>query len=62
MLSDGFELGMCGRVPRRGQIYFVLKRLLGYSNVRCYDAGWTEGAARPEIPIVSETQDIKSKP
>jgi 3-mercaptopyruvate sulfurtransferase SseA len=29
----------------------VLKRLLGYKNVYYYDAGWTEWAARQELPV-----------
>jgi thiosulfate/3-mercaptopyruvate sulfurtransferase len=40
---------------------FVLKHLLGYPNVRWYDAGWTEWATRPELPVVNETRDIKRK-
>jgi thiosulfate/3-mercaptopyruvate sulfurtransferase len=38
------------------QTYFVLTRLLGYTHVRWYDAGWTEWAARPEWPVVSEVK------
>jgi thiosulfate/3-mercaptopyruvate sulfurtransferase len=51
----------CRTGHQASQTFFVLKRLLGYPNVRWYDAGWTEWAARPELPIVNETQDIKSK-
>ena len=51
----------CRTGHQASQTYFVLKRLLGYTNVRWYDAGWTEWAARQELPIVNETQDIKSK-
>ena len=28
--------------------------------VRWYDAGWAEWAARSELPIISETQDVKN--
>jgi len=45
----------CRTGHQASQTYFVLKRLLGYPNVRWYDAGWTEWAARMELPIVSET-------
>lgn len=33
------------------QMFFVFKRLLGCRNVLWYDAGWTEWAARPELPV-----------
>jgi thiosulfate/3-mercaptopyruvate sulfurtransferase len=49
----------CRTGHQASQTFFVLKRLLGYPNVRWYDAGWTEWAARPELPIVSETVDSK---
>lgn len=47
----------CRTGHQASQTYFVLKRMLGYQNVRWYDAGWTEWAARPELPIVSETRN-----
>jgi thiosulfate/3-mercaptopyruvate sulfurtransferase len=49
----------CRTGHQASQTYFVLKRLLGYSNVRWYDAGWTEWAARPELPIVSGSMDLR---
>jgi len=52
----------CRTGHQASQTFFVLKRLLGYPNVRWYDAGWTEWAARSELPIVNETPDsIKGK-
>ena len=51
----------CRTGHQASQTFFVLKRLLSYPNVRWYDAGWTEWAARSELPIVNETQDVKSK-
>ena len=45
----------CRTGHQASQTFFVLKHLLGYSRVRWYDAGWTEWAARPELPIVNET-------
>jgi thiosulfate/3-mercaptopyruvate sulfurtransferase len=42
----------CRTGHQASQTFFVLKHLLGYTNVRWYDAGWTEWAARPELPIV----------
>ncbi len=41
----------CRTGHQASQTFFVLKYLLGYTNVRWYDAGWTEWAARPELPI-----------
>ncbi len=41
----------CRTGHQASQTYFVLKHLLGYTNVKWYDAGWTEWAARPELPV-----------
>jgi len=41
----------CRTGHQASQTYFVLVRLLGYSDVTWYDAGWTEWAARPEFPV-----------
>ena len=41
----------CRTGHQASQTFFVLKRLLGYKNVHYYDAGWTEWAARPELPV-----------
>lgn len=50
--SQGTEVIVhCRTGHQASQTYFVLKHLLGYKNVRWYDAGWTEWAARPEFPI-----------
>jgi thiosulfate/3-mercaptopyruvate sulfurtransferase len=46
----------CRTGHQASQTYFVLKHLLGYSNVRWYDAGWTEWAARRELPVVNVAQ------
>jgi thiosulfate/3-mercaptopyruvate sulfurtransferase len=43
----------CRTGHQASQSYFVLKHLLGYSKVLYYDAGWTEWAARLELPIVA---------
>lgn len=45
----------CRTGHQGSQTFFVLKHVLGYSNVRWYDAGWTEWAARSELPVVNET-------
>ena len=42
----------CRTGHQASQTYFVLKRLLGYQNVYWYDAGWTEWATRPDLPVV----------
>ncbi|MBA4388908.1 MAG: sulfurtransferase [Verrucomicrobia bacterium] len=49
----------CRTGHQASQTFFVLKHLLGYPNVRWYDAGWTEWAARQELPVVNEAQDVK---
>lgn len=41
----------CRTGHQASQTFFLLKNLLGYTNVLYYDAGWTEWAARPELPI-----------
>lgn len=41
----------CRTGHQASQTWFVLTRLLGYTNVKWYDAGWTEWAARPELPV-----------
>ena len=41
----------CRTGHQASQTYFVLRHLLGYTNVKWYDAGWTEWAARPELPV-----------
>jgi thiosulfate/3-mercaptopyruvate sulfurtransferase len=40
----------CRTGHQASQTYFVLKHLLGYQDVRWYDAGWTEWAAHEELP------------
>jgi len=51
----------CRNGHQASQTYFGLKHLLGYSNVRWYDAGWTEWAARRELPVVNESQVGKAE-
>lgn len=41
----------CRTGHQGSQTFFVLTRLLGYTRVRWFDAGWTEWAARPEFPV-----------
>ncbi len=41
----------CRTGHQASQTYFVLRHLLGYRDVKWYDAGWTEWSARPELPI-----------
>ncbi|HPO13913.1 MAG TPA: rhodanese-like domain-containing protein [Candidatus Hydrogenedentes bacterium] len=41
----------CRTGHQASQTFFVLKHLLGYTNILYYDAGWTEWAAHPELPV-----------
>lgn len=41
----------CRTGHQASQTFFVLTHLLGYSNIIWYDAGWTEWAARTDLPI-----------
>ena len=41
----------CRTGHQASQTYFVLRHILGYTNVRWYDAGWTEWAANPDLPV-----------
>jgi len=41
----------CRTGHQASQTYFVLVRLLGYKDVLWYDAGWSEWAAKQELPV-----------
>ena len=41
----------CRNGHQASQTFFVLRHLLGYSNILWYDAGWTEWAARTDLPV-----------
>ena len=45
----------CRTGHQASQTFFVLKHLLKYQKVFWYDAGWTEWAARPGLPVVLES-------
>lgn len=50
----------CRAGLQASQTVFVLQHLLGYSNVRRYDAGWTAWTASPDLPLANETQGQES--
>lgn len=56
---DSTVIVHCRTGHQASQTYFVLKHLLGYPNVLWYDAGWTEWAARPELPVDTGAGDAK---
>lgn len=51
----------CRTGHQASQTFFVLRHLLGYTDVRWYDAGWTEWAARPDLPAVVEKAPAAAK-
>ena len=51
--KDSAVIVHCRTGHQASQTWWVLTRLLGYTNVKYYDAGWTEWAARPEWPVAA---------
>ncbi|MEN6483986.1 MAG: rhodanese-like domain-containing protein [Syntrophobacteraceae bacterium] len=51
--KDATVVVHCRTGHQASQTFFVLRNLLGYRSVLYYDAGWTEWAARPELPIAA---------
>ncbi len=49
--KDSPAVVSCRTGHQASQTFYVLKHLLGYYNVMWYDAGWTEWASRPELPV-----------
>ena len=49
--KDSTVIIHCRTGHQASQTFFVLKRLLGYRNILWYDAGWSQWAAKKELPI-----------
>ncbi|NJL60823.1 MAG: sulfurtransferase [Methylacidiphilales bacterium] len=49
--SDKNIIIYCAVGARAAHTWFVLKYLLGYSNVRNYDASWSEWGSRSDTPV-----------
>jgi 3-mercaptopyruvate sulfurtransferase SseA len=49
--KDSAVVVHCRTGHQASQTFFVLKRLLDYRNVLWYDAGWSQWAAKTELPI-----------
>ena len=49
--KDTIVIVHCRTGHQASQTFFVLKRMLGYINVLWYDAGWSQWAAKEELPI-----------
>ncbi|MBL6995541.1 sulfurtransferase, partial [Desulfobacula sp.] len=54
-LKESLVIVHCRTGHQASQTFFVLKHLLGYSRILWYDAGWTEWAARMELPVKTGT-------
>ena len=49
--KDSTVIIHCRTGHQASQTFFILKRLLGYNNILWYDAGWSQWAAKKELPI-----------
>lgn len=52
---DKVVIVYCNTGTEASHLYFALRALLGYPNVRVYVPSWTEWSEREDLPIQTET-------
>jgi len=61
ILPDTSVIVHCPTGHQASQTWFLLKHVLGYADVKWYDASWSHWAARADLPEASEENNKKNK-